>query len=602
MVKWGIYWLAPAKMLSLFIAGIALAVGHHCYYRSLAGTKVMPTDIAASAWDIDRQEWKIRFGTAFAFLAKTCLATSIAIAYTQHIWATCREKAYSISGLDAMFNATSDVLAFASADLTLRSKVAALLAALVWLLPLSALITPATLTIVPVLVSDTVSSQVPQIYFPPGSGTGSPVLDAESSNIYLWNSMPSALLTRTSMAAASSMSILSMPPGISNSTYIMSFNGPSLKCEEPNPDLRGAIDQVSQAFEQRVGGNVGSESAYMAFTPNFLGYANYSGNTTDFASFADECILGGATCTFLPGNLSLVYQNGSRNLGRTDPLVIRLAKEDYTCALKNTSYNVQFRSSTEQTSLELVSFNSQDIDPSYDMTYGAVGMAIANILTGTYYFTASRGGGYQDVTMMYLFSARTSIGATALMGLVNEALDPQLPGQGNYVKLPAADLALTKNKTLGEMVEELSRNVTLSFFSDTRLRANTTYTTNITTETQINIYAYNAHNLWIAYGVAIAVTFFSLGVGFYALYHNGISYRTSFSTIVATTRNNVLDEIMVGSSLGGDSVRKDVMQTKLRFGVSDGDQWRGEKTSDRQRAGFGLETQISSLKKGQICY
>ena len=97
-------------------------------------------------------------------------------------------------------------------------------------------------------------------------------------------------------------------------------------------------------------------------------------------------------------------------------------------------------------------------------------MAIANILTGTYYFTASRGGGYQDVTMMYLFSARTSIGATALMGLVNEALDPQLPGQGNYVKLPAADLALTKNKTLGEMVEELSRNVTLSFFSDTRLR------------------------------------------------------------------------------------------------------------------------------------
>lgn len=98
------------------------------------------------------------------------------------------------------------------------------------------------------------------------------------------------------------------------------------------------------------------------------------------------------------------------------------------------------------------------------------------------------------------------------------------------------------------------------------------------------------------------MTFFSLGVGFYALYHNGISYRTSFSTIVATTRNNVLDEIMVGSSLGGDSVRKDVMQTKLRFGVSDGDQWRGEKTSDRQRAGFGLETQISSLKKGQICY
>jgi hypothetical protein len=132
LVKWGVHWLAPAKMLSLFVAGVALAIGHHCYYRSLAGTKVIPTASIVSAWDTDRQEWKIRFGTAFAFLAKTCLATAIAVAYTQHIWASCKRKAYSISGLDALFSATSDVFAFASLELTLRAKVGALLAALVW--------------------------------------------------------------------------------------------------------------------------------------------------------------------------------------------------------------------------------------------------------------------------------------------------------------------------------------------------------------------------------------------------------------------------------------------------------------------------------------
>ena len=131
-VKWGIHWLVPAQMLSLFVAGIGLAIGHHYYYHSLAGTEVMPATRIVSQWDIGRQEWKIRFGTAFAFLAKTCLATAIAIAYTQHVWASCRRKAYSVSGLDALFSATSDVFAFASFELTLRAKVGALLAALVW--------------------------------------------------------------------------------------------------------------------------------------------------------------------------------------------------------------------------------------------------------------------------------------------------------------------------------------------------------------------------------------------------------------------------------------------------------------------------------------
>lgn len=131
-VKWGIHWLVPAKMLALLVAGIALAIGHHCYYHSLAGTEVLSSANQASTWDTNRQEWKIRFGTAFAFLAKTCLASSIAIAYTQHIWASCRKKAFSISGLDALFSATSDVFAFASLDLTVRAKIDAVLAAFVW--------------------------------------------------------------------------------------------------------------------------------------------------------------------------------------------------------------------------------------------------------------------------------------------------------------------------------------------------------------------------------------------------------------------------------------------------------------------------------------
>lgn len=109
-------------------------------------------------------------------------------------------------------------------------------------LPLSTLVTPATLTGVSVKNNDTRLGQVPQLAFPLGGAWF-------DDSGYTWNQMPSVLLTRISMAAAFSMSILSMPPGVPNSTYVMDFNGPSFKCEEPNTDLRGALDQFAVSFE-----------------------------------------------------------------------------------------------------------------------------------------------------------------------------------------------------------------------------------------------------------------------------------------------------------------------------------------------------------------
>jgi hypothetical protein len=75
---------------------------------------------------------------------------------------------------------------------------------------------------------------------------------------------------------------------------------------------------------------------------------------------------------------------------------------------------------------------------------------------------------------------------------------------------------------------------------------------------------------------------------------------------VATTRNHVLNEIMEGSSLGAEPARRDVLKTNLRFGVFQkaGDKEVGDerKGPGDQRAGFGLETQVMLLQKGQSCY
>lgn len=132
-VDWHIDRRSPAKMIALFIIGTALALGRRFYYETLNGTEVMPTK---SNWTLQGiksgQEWKIRYGTAFAFMTKTAFAAAIAFAYKEHIWVTARQKALSVSGLDAMFAAVSDIFSFLDFDFISHVKLASFLALLTW--------------------------------------------------------------------------------------------------------------------------------------------------------------------------------------------------------------------------------------------------------------------------------------------------------------------------------------------------------------------------------------------------------------------------------------------------------------------------------------
>jgi hypothetical protein len=330
------------------------------------------------------------------------------------------------------------------------------------LLPLSALITPATLTVVSVRDSSTRSGQVPQLYFPQGSGAIVSDTSLEPDNAYTWSGVPSALLSRLSFATASSMGILPMPPGTPNSTYEIDFYGPSLQCEEPNSKLLGVIREVVKT----VNGSSLS-SVFTAFTPLMDIYINDTTSSTDYPAFARDCVFGGYPCSFEPGSV-IAGSNGIYwNISRADPLVISFGETSYTCALRTTSYSVRFRSSAEQSFLELMSSKWQDSDPSSDLIYKIFGMAIADILSGTYYLSNQHT--YSSGNVSYLLSARTSIGATAMMPLINQAADALSHGQSKFPEVLAEDIALTRNKSLGELVEEFSRNLTLSFFSNTRM-------------------------------------------------------------------------------------------------------------------------------------
>lgn len=123
-VKWGIAWRTPFLMVLWALVGLGWALGHHFYYHSLHGT---------TAGSPSHQNWALRFGTAFSFLAITCLRASGDIVYKQYIWTLFKRKPLSVHTVDNLFAATQDPLALMSLEFLRHAKVVYLVALICWL-------------------------------------------------------------------------------------------------------------------------------------------------------------------------------------------------------------------------------------------------------------------------------------------------------------------------------------------------------------------------------------------------------------------------------------------------------------------------------------
>ena len=151
-----IHWVAPVGMIAFFFSGVAFALGHHAYYSSLNDTEVR---------DDESQQWAIRFGTAFAFLVEVPLTAAVSITQTQRAWTTVEKKPVSIGGINSIFAATRDLGSLVNWGMLSRAKLASLLALICWCLPLSAVVTPATLTVQSVSRTRNAVKIVPAIDF-----------------------------------------------------------------------------------------------------------------------------------------------------------------------------------------------------------------------------------------------------------------------------------------------------------------------------------------------------------------------------------------------------------------------------------------------------
>jgi hypothetical protein len=144
-----------------FFAALAFAVGHHEFYENL-DNKLVDTDDRLFS-----QQVNLAIGNAFALLFRAALVIALATVYWQIFWtALLRErKAVAISHIDALAGALTSLFDLLHLRALLCQKTLLALAVLTWLLPLAAVLPPATLSVAITKHTEDAELEVPTLDF-----------------------------------------------------------------------------------------------------------------------------------------------------------------------------------------------------------------------------------------------------------------------------------------------------------------------------------------------------------------------------------------------------------------------------------------------------
>jgi hypothetical protein len=199
------------------------------------------------------------------------------------------------------------------------------------------------------------------------------------------------------------------------------------------------------------------------------------------------------------------------------------------------------------------------------------------------------------------------IGVDAVGNAMNTA---QLEGTKlvEEIPFPLADKIRQPRQNLRQLIEELHINVTLSLLSVNNLPYfEPALASDVIQTGYAATFRYNRRALLLTYGIAIALGLLAVLIGLKSLFDNGVSMKSGFLSILATTRNPTLDELAHGACLGADPMPEGLQNVKVRFGEvvgNDGVPFSRRPTkqtaSQVQPAGghtaFGLEEEIGDIQ------
>ncbi|OQN98782.1 hypothetical protein B0A48_15451 [Cryoendolithus antarcticus] len=545
---------------SAYLAGCVIGLVHDRFYSYYAGREVNSTE---------EQERNLQIGNFLALLVKLLLSSPVWFVYTQWVWRTLRKgKPMSLAGLDAATSVQTDMFSLFHHELW-KLNVGVVLIFIALSLQIPQLITPATLTVVSRNESTVVPSMVPYLnivnasearryaYF---TATNATVPSANPSHSTFYG--PRTLVMLISTAVASAGQILSLSPPSPRSSYRQTFIGPYIRCGEANATEIEYIDALQRdrnaALEKH---QLQERLGYYAFTPSYD--INTQNNNTIYPDGRAFTALEQPRLQQVPRNAEneiwlkyYRYQTEASGAFAFAPNGTKIPVASYSiCRLWNTTYSInatfqngiQTVHDTDLEHLHLVEYPDNDPStpsPLEQQAYTAFMNAVSDQLVGSMALVMSTAA---NATKNSSYSSvDTSLSHTSLIGSndLDYAFDLNQVARGvpwsNYTKprnlsdQRLLDKALAQNQTMPFLIEQVSFNTTVSLMTAPLLAPSRLIDT-IQTR-RVNIYSYNARNLWLAYGLADFFVLLAILLGIYTIGENNAIHNLMISTILAFSR------------------------------------------------------------------
>lgn len=599
-----IYWRPLTIAICLYLVGITMAIGHHEFLQSLNNKQVHD------------QVWINRGSLIMAFVVKTGLAGAIGFAFVQTLWHTLQRvpRGVSLSALDSLFSAVESPLVFLSWDAWRSALLPMLMIVPLWLMPVISIVSPTSLTIgalnqstadtncvVPFLnmsLENDVTSE--------NSGDLLSVFTAE--NGYGGTSFGAQRLVNT--VAQTGQQIGWSSPCGTNCTYELQFNASSWKCS-PSADM---IDPPEAPWETTFikDGTTNNETrtcqnGYDSFW--FPGCGNGSNITVQqLETIADGGIeyspvyaagLNDTTSRLWVGITRSSDSTSSSNPNTTTVQEL-LDVNVFYCEIMNTGYKIQVNYINSEQSVNILELNQfSPIEFSAALSGGNTD-TVNDEIFGTwslYHYMVSLFSGNLNNDPEYGISGETSIALVPTLVTYNEsnAQDPYLP---------IYDMA--------PLLEDLSRNVSISLLSNSKLRVTNETTTTCTKIETIAVWKvrlnfllillclkrresnllfssplfktssilpkrsnadseseqYKPEPLIIAYVSGVAVTTLVLIASLFSVWSSRSVKDTKFSTILQATRGEHLDRLVAGEPTVALPLSKRLQNARLCFSHS----------------------------------
>ncbi|KAJ6490936.1 hypothetical protein C8R45DRAFT_1213114 [Mycena sanguinolenta] len=501
------------KLVLAWISALALASGHHAFYASLDNHPV--TSGTTASLLVHSQAGASAIGTAFAFLVSSLLAVSAGTAFLQCAWRAVRQRAFSISGLNAMWSSPTNMFAFLSLDFWRTARGIVVISGLAWAFPLIVTFAPGTLTV------DTDVTTARGLCTIPAFDWGATALlyDVINSASFPYNTPSSLMQQIVGATILGGQALPATSPCGHNCSYLVSTNAPSYSCSvgAQNPaDLNWTSLDIPTQF----------------MPPPY-----YAAQTDITAPNSEN--------QFIDWDFQAHYTNYATGSPAPD------GGNAITCIAYNSTYNVNYTFAGTTSSVVIDNIVPQQLAGQMSPNIsGPAGFLIpgSSLHTAWYNATASYKA-ILDSIAVYAIGSINPQNGLAGSSVAYQPATLQL-GQTQLIQSAATSLSVVNFtwipiEDIPTFFESLLQNITLSILTGAADRSQSMTTTCVYSDNNTH-FVYNKHRLWLIYGLGLGIALLCAFFGIIALFQNSASggaTGSNFGDFLIATRNSELNEV-----------------------------------------------------------